>query len=134
MLKLVSMSCGCGQTFCYGSSKEHSNIVCCEMIQWSLRRILKYFLHWVLSKINVQSTKTNTKILKEYSYKVTIPSHPWFLKFLEFHPIRKQIDIAAILNFKMKRKSYKILRTNQDTFLPSLVSIGQVVCEKNIKM
>ena len=37
-----------------------------------------------------------------------------------------------MLNFKMKQKSYT-LRANQETFLPCLVPIGPMLCEKGLK-
>jgi hypothetical protein len=46
----------------------------------------------------------------------------------------KQMVLADMLNFRMKRKSYKMFRTTQVRFLPSLVPNGPVVCEKYIKM
>ena len=57
----------------------------------------------------------------------------WFLrKILK----GSKINLAAILNFRIKQKSYKIWRTTQMTFLllKNLVLIGLVVCEKKIQM
>lgn len=52
-------------------------------------------------------------------------------KSLKFLPIRK-LNWPSMLNFKMKQKSYT-LRANQETFLPCLVPIGPMLCEKGLK-
>jgi len=40
------------------------------------------------------------------------------------------LSLAAMLNFGMKQKLCKMLRTTYETILPSLVPIRPQVCEK----
>ena len=47
---------------------------------------------------------------------------------------RNTLALAAMQNFRMTRKSCKLLRTTQVTFLPYLVPFGPQECEKYIEM